>query len=95
MKDDIAHEIKARRNQELLRLQEEIQLKNNRCLLGREIEAYVEGPSKRNPNRLTGRTSANRIVHFEGGEELHGRFVRLRVEDSTALSLNAVFCPSP
>jgi len=88
MKDDVPYPEKQRRNRALLALQEEIQLRRNRLLFGRDLEVLVEGPSRRNPQMLTARTSANRIVHFPGDPGLAGEFVRVRVQDGTALSLS-------
>ena len=95
MVDDVPEAVKAARNQEILALQEEIQRRSNQRLVGGLVEAYVEGPSKKDPARLTGRTSANRLVHFPGGSDLHGRFVSVRVEQATALSLSGTRVAEP
>ena len=73
----------------LARLQEHqlsIQERRNRDWVGRTVEVLVEGPSKRGDLRWTGRTAESRIVHF-AGPAVPGRFLTLRVTDSTALSL--------
>jgi tRNA-2-methylthio-N6-dimethylallyladenosine synthase len=49
----------------------------------------VEGPSKLDPTRLTGRSRTNRLVHFPGPAELAGEVVRVRIASATALALLA------
>jgi tRNA-2-methylthio-N6-dimethylallyladenosine synthase len=86
--DDVPHEVKEARNQELLAVQGEIQQRRNRALLGTVQEVLVDGPSPRNAALLFGRTPANRIVHFRGEPALVGRLVPVRVRGATALSLS-------
>lgn len=90
--DDVPLERKKKRNQALLELQERISLKKNQVWIGKEVEVLVEGPSKRNPNKLTGRTRQNHIAVFEGGTELAGGLVHVTVAEVTALTL---FCELP
>jgi tRNA-2-methylthio-N6-dimethylallyladenosine synthase len=40
--------------------------RQHRKFVGRRVQILVEGPSKKNPARLTGRTRCNKIVVFEG-----------------------------
>ncbi len=87
--DDVPLETKKERNQALLRLQKDISLKRNRSLIGREVEVLIEGPSKRNPLKIMGRTQQNKIAVFDGEKELIGRIVRMTVTHATALTL---FC---
>jgi tRNA-2-methylthio-N6-dimethylallyladenosine synthase len=93
--DDVPEEVKKRRNNDLLAVQTAISLEDNRRLLGRTMTVLVEGPSKTSAKRdpageigqLTGRTSCDRIVVFEGHERLAGRFVPVLVEDASAVTL--------
>jgi tRNA-2-methylthio-N6-dimethylallyladenosine synthase len=95
--DDIPEEVKKRRNNELLALQTAISQEDNREFLGRTVEVLVEGPSKSAAklgeagagpfSQLTGRTSCDRIVVFEGNERLVGRLVPVTVEDASAVTL--------
>jgi tRNA-2-methylthio-N6-dimethylallyladenosine synthase len=85
--DDVPKEEKARRNHELLRVQERIQLEKNREQVGRTIEVLVEGPSKRNAAKWSGRGRDNRIVVFEGAGDLAGKFVDVAIGRATALTL--------
>lgn len=53
-------------------------------MVGSVQRLLVEGPARRNPDELAGRTGNNRVVNFCGGHELIGRFVDVRI--SAALS---------
>ncbi len=96
--DDVPESVKKRRNNELLGLQNEISLADNRKLIGSTFEVLVEGPSKavaglESPpapgsiRQLTGRTSCDRIVVFDGPERLAGEMVPVVVDDATAVTL--------
>jgi tRNA-2-methylthio-N6-dimethylallyladenosine synthase len=91
LSDDVPMETKRRRNHELLAVQEEVSLQENRQLIGRRVEVLVEGPSKRDPRKLTGRDRGDRVVCFPGGEDLVGREVTVRVTEVTALTLLGEF----
>ncbi len=57
-----------RRYDRLIELQEAISLEQNRTTVGLTQELLVEGPSKKDPSRLTGRTRTNKLVHFHGSD---------------------------
>jgi tRNA-2-methylthio-N6-dimethylallyladenosine synthase len=67
------------RFERLCRAQEAISLRRNEGLVGRPEDVLVEGPSKKDPTRLSGRTRTNRLVHFpsDGAEEGSFRTVRI------------------
>ncbi len=96
--DDVPDEVKKRRNNDLLAIQTAISLEDNRPFIGRRVEVLVEGPSKaaakredegpgRGPKQLTGRTTCDRIVVFEGNERLIGQTARVEVEDASPVTL--------
>lgn len=85
--DDVPEAEKKRRNQILLDVQERISLEKNRSRIGQKLEVLVEGPSKRDPRRQTGRTGTHQIVNFPAGRDLRGRFVTVEIVDATALAL--------
>ncbi len=58
----------------LLELQARISLERNHAALGREEEILVEGPSKKDPERLTGRTRTNKLVHYPSDDAPEGSF---------------------
>ena len=79
------------KHERLVRLQtaqREIQQARNSRWVGREADVLVEGRSKRDASRWTGRTPESRVVHFEGPSG-PGRVERVRVVGSTAYSLRA------
>jgi tRNA-2-methylthio-N6-dimethylallyladenosine synthase len=85
--DDVPQSVKAERNRRLLAVQEEISREENAKLHGQGVEVLVEGPSKSNRTKLTGRARTNHIVVFAGPKSLIGRLARVRIESSTPLTL--------
>ena len=88
--DDVPEDVKRERNQILLGLQQRISLDLNRARIGTVEEVLVEGPSKLDPKRLTGRSRAHQIVVFAGSldEGLVGKLVPVRITNATALVLS-------
>ena len=76
--DDVPEEEKGRRLTLLQERQREIQLERNAAYVGRLLEVLVES-NARNRVRLVGRTSDNKIVNFDGPDELIGSFVQLKI----------------
>ncbi|MBI1850801.1 MAG: tRNA (N6-isopentenyl adenosine(37)-C2)-methylthiotransferase MiaB [Planctomycetes bacterium] len=87
LRDDIPEEVKAERNEILLRTQERISLEKNRARVGSIVEVLGEGPSKKDASRQMGRTRTHAIAVFRDPRDRTGEIVRLRVEDCTALTL--------
>ena len=85
--DPVPRDEKARRNQVLLEEQKQISLRKNRARVGSEVDVLVEGISKRDPAKWTGRTDRNLIVCFPAGRDLTGRLARVRLTDCTPLTL--------
>lgn len=85
--DDITDEVKVRRLNELIALQNELSAESNRRCEGREFEILVEGRSKRSANQLYGRTEQNRVVVFDRGRHHPGEFLRVRITGSTSATL--------
>lgn len=87
LEDDVPEQEKKRRNQVLLELQERISLDLNRQRIGSTMEILVEGPSKRDPRRQTGRTDSHQIVNFEAGRDLSGTFTRVEITGASPVAL--------
>ncbi len=85
--DDVSGEDKRRRNIKLLEIQSAVSADEQRTFIGKDVEVLVEGLSKHDPNRLAGRLRTNQIVVFEGPSELAGKLVRVRVTETTPLTL--------
>lgn len=75
------------RFQKLRELERSIVSRKNESLVGSFQEVLVEGRSKRAPYRLTGRTPANKLVHFPGPDQIIGRLVPVQIERATSSSL--------
>ncbi len=86
MPDDIPEDVKKRRNVELLAVQDEIAVARNQELIGKRVEVLVEGVSKSDESRVTGRDFSNRLVHFDGGAELAGRLAIVEITEAWAHS---------
>jgi tRNA-2-methylthio-N6-dimethylallyladenosine synthase len=85
--DDIPEEEKTRRLNEIIALQGEIALENNRQEVGREYEVLVEGESHRSKEQLFGRNSQNKVLVFDRGDAVPGTYRKVRVKDCTAATL--------
>lgn len=85
--DDVPEEVKSRRLSEIIALQNELGLAAYRRDVGREFEVLVEGTSKRDAGKLSGRTSQNKVVVFDRGTHGVGDYVRVRITGCTAATL--------
>ncbi|MCR9296838.1 MAG: tRNA (N6-isopentenyl adenosine(37)-C2)-methylthiotransferase MiaB [bacterium] len=93
--DDVPEEVKIRRNNELLAVQNEISQADNLKFLGRRVEVLVEGPSKMSIKRdeqgpirqMTGRTNCDRIVVWEGNERQAGNLLSVLIHDASSHTL--------
>ncbi len=85
--DNVPDAVKSRRLSEIIALQNELGLAAYRRNVGREFEVLVEGPSKRDAGKLSGRTSQNKVVVFDRGTHGVGDYVRVRITGCTAATL--------
>src|SRR5438128_7905115 len=90
MPDQIDEPTKEARNQDLLRIVNESTRRAGERLVGHCVEVLCEGPSKTNPTRLMGRTRNNKIVVFEGNENLIGELAYVQVQQANGFSLYGV-----
>ncbi len=91
--DDVADDVKKRRNNDLLLVQQEVSRADHARFVGREVEVLVEGPSKLGRRdegetvQMTGRTTTDHIAVFDGPLALAGSIVNVRVEEASAFTL--------
>jgi len=85
--DDISEEIKIRRLNEIIEVQNQLSAEANRRCIGKTYEVLVEGFSKRSREQLVGRTEQNRVVVFDRGTHRIGDFVTVRITDSSSATL--------
>ena len=88
--DDTPHEVKLRRLQHLQATIEENVRRISASREGTVQRILVEGPSRKNPAELMGRTECNRIVNFDGGPNaarLVGQMIDVRITQALPHSL--------
>lgn len=87
LKDDVPEEVKLRRLQEIIDLQQEIALKRTRRFLGQTVEVLIEKDSKKSDLHWSGRNSQNTTVVFPKEHYKAGDFVLVKVLDCTSSTL--------
>ena len=85
--DDVPPDVKTRRLNEIIALQNELSLKSNRNDIGKVFRVLVEGPSKKNPEELCGRSGSNKMCVFPGGGHKAGDYVDVEVVSCTSATL--------
>ena len=89
LEDDVPEEVKRERNQVLLGIQKSISVEANEESIGQETEVLVEGLSKKDKKRWSGRNRKHQIVVFpsQGDEDLEGELVTVKVREVTPVVL--------
>ena len=85
--DPYSHKEKQARFERLLATQNEISRRKNEVYFNKEVVVLVEGFSKNDKSRLSGRTEGGKIVNFVGDETLIGEFCHIRITDVQTWSL--------
>lgn len=85
--DDVPLEVKKRRLNEIINLQQRHSLWRNQQHIGQIQEVLVEGTSKKSETQLFGRTTQNTVVVFDRENYKPGDFVRVKIERCTAATL--------
>ena len=85
--DDISEDVKIRRLNEIITLQNELSAESNRRDVGKTFQVLVEGYSKRSHEQLCGRTEQNKMVVFDKGTHRIGDFVNVRITGSSSATL--------
>lgn len=86
MTDDVPEKIKKDRLYRLQELQKNIQLKNNKAMIGQTLEVLVTGRNPKKPGDVIGRTETYRVVNFKS-ERPAGEFTNIIVEHVGPYSL--------
>ncbi|HBW34661.1 tRNA (N6-isopentenyl adenosine(37)-C2)-methylthiotransferase MiaB [Desulfosporosinus sp. BICA1-9] len=87
MENQIALDVKKRRLQKLMSVQNQQSLVWRQKMIGKTYEVLVEGPSRTNPERLTGRTRGYELAVFNGHPELIGSLVNVKILDAGSWTL--------
>lgn len=85
--DDVPEEVKKKRLQEIILLQNKHSLENNQQDIGKVFEVLVEKTSKKSDEELCGRTSQNKMVVFPAGNLQPGDYVQVLIESCTGATL--------
>ena len=85
--DQLPEEIRLSRLQTMIELQREITLKKFRLSIGKEVEVYVEGFSKKSMRQVSGKTRDFKIAVLDGDESDIGTLAKAKVIDATAGTL--------
>lgn len=85
--DDVPEDVKVRRLNEMIELQNELSAESYRNDIGKVFEILVEGTSKRSKEQLFGRTEQNKVVVFDRGNHHIGDKVMVRITDSSSATL--------
>ena len=85
--DDVSIEEKTRRLNEIISLQNSLSLESNRRDVGKVFEVLVEGPSKKTPEDLCGRTGTNKMCVWKDSVHKSGDYVKVKVVDCTQATL--------
>jgi len=85
--DDIPEEIKTRRLNEIISLQNKLSARSKKLDVGRIFEVLTEDYSKRSQDFLSGRTSQNKVVVFPAEGHRKGEYVNVKVERCTSATL--------
>ncbi|HRH48356.1 MAG TPA: tRNA (N6-isopentenyl adenosine(37)-C2)-methylthiotransferase MiaB [Panacibacter sp.] len=88
-KDDVPLEVKKRRLQEIVDLQNILSLKSNQLDVGKTFKVLIEGDSKRSADDWMGRTSQNKVIIFpkKGYDFKKGDYVMVKVKECTKATL--------
>ena len=79
LKDDVPEDVKIRRLNEIIELQNQLSAESNQRCIGKTYEVLVEGVSKRSKDQLFGRTEQNKVVVFDRGDHHIGDFVQVNI----------------
>ncbi len=89
LEDDVPEDVKKKRLNEIIRLQNQISYAHNQRDIGKVFKVLIEGDSKRSKDDFKGRTSQNKVVNFPKGKSTlqKGDYVNVRILSGTSASL--------
>ena len=88
--DDIPEDVKVRRLNELIALQNELSAESNKHCIGQEFDVLIEGLSKRSREQLFGRSGQNKVVIIDRGQHHIGETVRVMITESSSATLKGI-----
>jgi len=87
LKDDVPEEIKSRRLQQIIDLQQELSFRSNHADIGKTFEVLAESLSKKSGKELAGRNSQNKVVVFPSGSFKPGDYVNVKITSCSSATL--------
>ncbi len=87
--DQIPHEVKVERLEQLVEVVQRRALERARRFVGRTVDVLVEGPSRTDPTRLRGRSRHNKVVNFQGTATA-GELVDVEITAATSQTLTGL-----
>lgn len=87
MENQIPSTVQSERFNRLLALQNEIAYEINQKHLGQTIRVLCDGPSKNNPEVMSGRTEGNKIVLFDGDADDMGKYLNIKITKCETFAL--------
>lgn len=85
--DNVPEEVKVRRLNEIIALQNRLSAESNQRSIGKTYEVLVEGVSKRSREQLFGRTEQNKVVVFDREKYRIGDFVKVKITEASSATL--------
>lgn len=87
MSDNVSEEIKTRRINEIVELQNRISAEKNSTLIGKTVSILVEGESKKSSDEWQGRTDGNKMVIFPKTEAVTGDYLSVTIDRTNSATL--------
>ncbi len=87
LRDDVPDEVKKKRLNEIIALQNRLSYRSKKDDIGKTFEVLVEGRSKRSSDSLSGRTSGNKVVVFPDNGSGPGEYVMVKITRGTSATL--------
>lgn len=88
MGDDVAEEIKGKRLQEIIDLQQQISYEINQSLIGKEEIVLIEGFSRKSDQFFSGRTDTNKVAIIPVDDQIkEGSYIRVKINKATSATL--------
>jgi len=87
LKDDVPEDVKGRRLNEIIALQQKLSYESNLKDVGKIFEVLIEGVSKRSGKQFSGRNQQNKVVVFDKEDAKIGQYVNVKITDCTSATL--------
>lgn len=85
--DDVPEEVKQKRLEEIIAIQQESSLRSNQKAVGKTFEVLIEGTSKKSDQELRGRNTHNAMVIFPKGNLEKGTYVDVKITECSSATL--------